>query len=75
VRFSSLTNTQGTPREACFTAFVGLDRGDAKHDFCRQPNVSDVHEFGTFAHQPDAIDAWAHALHQRFGGRIAIAWS
>jgi hypothetical protein len=29
--------------------------------------TSGVREFGTFSHQPDAIDAWAHALHQRFG--------
>jgi transposase len=56
-----------------FTAFVGLDWADAKHDFCLQPGDIGEREFGAFAHQPDAIDAWARALHQRFGGRIAIA--
>jgi transposase len=45
----------------------------AKHDFCLQPAGCDAREFGTVAHQPDAIEAWAYALHQRFGGRIAIA--
>lgn len=62
-----------THRDEDFTAFIGLDWADAKHDFCLQPADSEVCEFGTFAHQPDAIDAWVRGLHQRFGGRIAIA--
>jgi len=62
-----------THRDDDFTVFVGLDWSDAKHDVCLQSADSDAYEFGTFAHQPDAIDAWARALHQRFGGRIAIA--
>ena len=62
-----------TQSDAGFTAFIGLDWADAKHDFCLQPADSDEREFGTFAHQPEAIDAWARGLHQRFGGRIAIA--
>jgi len=41
------------------------------HAFCLQPHDGEAREFGTFAHQPDAIDAWARALRQRFGGRIA----
>jgi transposase len=63
----------GMPSDAGFTAFIGLDWADAKHDVCLQPAGSDMREFGTVAHQPDAIEAWARALHQRFGGRIAIA--
>jgi transposase len=62
-----------THRDDDFTAFIGLDWADAKHDVCLQPAGSDAYEFGTVAHQPDAIDAWVRALHQRFGGRIAIA--
>jgi transposase len=62
-----------THRDDDFTAFIGLDWADAKHDVCLQPAGSDAYEFGTFAHQPDAIDAWVRALHHRFGGRIAIA--
>ena len=62
-----------THRDDDFTAFIGLDWADAKHDVCLQPAGSDAYEFGTFAHQPDAIDAWARGLHHRFGGRIAIA--
>jgi transposase len=63
----------GMPSDAGFTAFIGLDWADAKHDVCLQSAGSDLREFGTVAHQPDAIDTWVHALHQRFGGRIAIA--
>jgi transposase len=62
-----------THRNDDFTAFIGLDWADAKHDFCLQVDDREEREFGTFAHRPDAIDAWAHALHRRFGGRIAIA--
>ena len=62
-----------TYRDDDFTAFIGLDWADAKHDFCLQPHGSEAREFGMFAHQPEAIEAWARALHQRFGGRIAIA--
>jgi hypothetical protein len=62
-----------THRDDDFTVFVGLDWADAKHDVCLQSADSDAYEFGTFDHQPEAIDAWARALHQRFGGRIAIA--
>ena len=46
-----------THRDDDFTAFIGLDWADAKHDVCLQPAGSDAYEFGTFAHQPDAIDA------------------
>ncbi len=62
-----------THPEEDFTAFVGLDWADAKHDYCLQPGDGEAREFGTLAHQPEAIEAWARALHRRFGGRIAIA--
>ncbi|WP_445144985.1 hypothetical protein [Dyella sp. Tek66A03] len=62
-----------THRDDDLTAFIGLDWADAKHDFCLQPVGGEAREFGTIAHRPDAIDAWARALHQRFDGRITIA--
>ena len=58
---------------AKYTAFVGLDWADAKHDICLQAADCDQREFDCFAHQTQRIDAWANALHQRFGGRIAVA--
>ena len=56
-----------------FTAYVGIDWADTKHDVCLQALGSDRREFGCIAHQVSCIDAWAKSLHQRFGGPIAVA--
>jgi transposase len=56
-----------------FTAFVGIDWADAKHDVCVQAAHSEEREFGSFAHQVDRIEHWALALYHRFGGPIAVA--
>jgi transposase len=58
--------------EGGFAAFIAIDWSDKKHDFCLQAAGSQVREFGTFLHDVGGIDEWAHALHQRFGGRIAV---
>jgi transposase len=60
------------PAEQSFTALVGIDWSDKKHDFCLQGVGSQKREFGVVAHRPEAIDQWARALHQRFGGPIAV---
>ena len=62
-----------TPACPMFTAQIGLDWADAKHDFCLQPGGGGRREFGRFSHQPDQIDAWAQGLKARFGGTIAVA--
>lgn len=56
-----------------FTAYVGIDWADAKHDVCFQAAGCDQREFTRFSHQVDSIEAWAHSMYQRFGGRIAVA--
>ena len=56
-----------------FTAYVGIDWSDAKHDICVQAAGSEEREFDRIAHTPEAIEVWARALHQRFGGPIAVA--
>jgi AMP-binding enzyme/Transposase len=58
---------------AKYTAFVGLDWADAKHDICLQAAGRDRREFDCFAHRTERIEEWALALQQRFGGRIAVA--
>ncbi|MGH8112416.1 MAG: IS110 family transposase [Rhodanobacteraceae bacterium] len=60
---------------ATFTAHVGLDWADAKHDFCLQPGGGgkEQREFGSFLHRPDQIDAWVQGLQARFGGTISVA--
>ena len=62
-----------TPTGTTFSAHVGLDWADAKHDFCLQPDDAGEREFGRFVHKPDQIDAWARGLKERFGGTIAVA--
>jgi transposase len=61
------------PSNVEFTAFVGLDWADAKHDICVQAAGCEAREFDRFAHRTERIDEWARSMQQRFGGRIAIA--
>ena len=56
-----------------FTAFVGIDWADTKHDVCLQAAGNEQREFDCIAHQVARIDDWAKSLQQRFGGPIAIA--
>ena len=55
-----------------FTAYIGIDWADTKHDACLQAAGSEQREFTSFSHQVDRIEAWAHSMHQRFGGPIAV---
>jgi hypothetical protein len=52
-----------------FAAFVGIDWADAKHDICLQAVGSATRECRQLDHKPEAIDAWARALQERFAGR------
>ena len=52
-----------------FAALVGIDWSDTKHDICLQAGHSEEREFAVLAHHPAAIEAWAGALRQRFGGQ------
>lgn len=56
-----------------FTAVVGLDWGDKKHDICVQPSGQTRREFGVVIHDVQEIDQWVRGLHDRFGGTIAVA--
>jgi hypothetical protein len=56
-----------------FTAFIGIDWADTKHDYCLQPANSGQRELGQFPHTVNGIDEWASSMHQRFGGTIAVA--
>ena len=52
-----------------FAAFVGLDWADATHDVCLHVTGTARREFLSFAHRPEAIDAWVQTLRTRFSGR------
>jgi transposase len=57
-----------------FAALIGIDWADRKHDFCLQVPGVDGLERGVLAHQPAAIEDWARALRERFGGApVAVA--
>lgn len=56
-----------------FTAYVGIDWADSKHDICVQAAGYQQREFDCISHQVDQIEEWAQSLHKRFGGIIAVA--
>src|ERR1700738_2946409 len=56
-----------------FTAYVGIDWADTKHDICLQAAGDIRREFDCIPHQVARIDEWAKSLQQRFGGPIAVA--
>jgi hypothetical protein len=62
-----------TPSNKPFTAFIGIDWADTKHDVCIQTAGDERREFACISHKVDEIEAWAQSLYRRFGGPIAIA--
>src|SRR5712671_2562913 len=56
-----------------FTAYVGIDWADTKHDICLQAAGDIRREFDCIPHQVARIDEWAKTLQRRFGGPIAVA--
>ena len=56
-----------------YTAFIGIDWADTKHDICLQAADGEQREFDSFPHQVDRIEQWAKLIHERFGGQIAVA--
>jgi transposase len=56
-----------------YTAHIGIDWANSKHDFCIQAAASEQREFGQIPHQVEAIEEWALSLYKRFGGKIAVA--
>lgn len=58
---------------AQFTAIIGIDWADKKHDICIQATATEQREFEQIAHCVEDIEAWARSVQQRFGGPIAVA--
>lgn len=55
-------------------ATVAVDWGDRKHAWALQAADSDELERGELENTPEAVEAWAASLAQRFGGRlVAVA--
>jgi transposase len=62
-----------TTSNKSFTAFIGIDWADAKHDVCIQVAGEEQREFCCIEHNVEAIDVWAQGLYRRFGGPMAVA--
>ncbi|ANJ56855.1 IS110 family transposase [Pseudomonas silesiensis] len=56
-----------------FTAYVGIDWADIKHDVCLQVAGETRRHFSVIDHTPQSIDRWAKSLFERYGAPIAIA--
>ncbi len=56
-----------------FTAFIGIDWADTKHDICVHSPESGEREFDIIPHQVEKIDEWALSMRKRFGSPIAVA--
>ena len=56
-----------------FAALIGIDWADEKHDICLLASEANQSEPGIITNTPEAIQAWAQGLQQRFGSRpVAI---
>ena len=58
-----------------FTAFVGIDWADKKHDVCIQEANCDRREFAVIPHKVELINEWAQSLVQRLVRLLLWPWS
>ena len=56
-----------------FTAIIGMDWADKKHDVCVQATETKQRKTYQIQHKADKIDEWARSLYQRYGGPNAVA--
>ncbi|MCH8945284.1 MAG: IS110 family transposase [Proteobacteria bacterium] len=56
-----------------FTAIIGIDWADKKHDVCVQAAASGKRQSYPVVHKVDKLDAWARSLYRQYGGPIAVA--
>ena len=61
------------PELSHYTAIIGIDWADAKHDICIQATGSETRVFSQILHKVDKIDEWAWSIYQQHGGPIAVA--
>jgi len=56
-----------------FTAIIGIDWADKKHDVCVHVMETGKRELSQIPHQAEKIDEWARCLHRQHGGLMAVA--
>ncbi len=56
-----------------FTAIIGIDWADKKHDICVQETETGRRQARQVRHRAEELDEWARSLYRRYGGPIAVA--
>ena len=56
-----------------YTAVIGIDWADKKHDICVQDMATGKRRASQVRHRAEDLDEWARSLHRRLGGPIAVA--
>ena len=56
-----------------FTAIIGIDWADKKHDICVQDMATGRRHASQVRHRAEELDEWARSLHRRYGGPMAVA--
>ena len=56
-----------------FTAIIGIDWADKKHDVCVQAAASGGRQIYQVPHKAEKLDEWARSLYRHYGGPIAVA--
>jgi len=57
-----------------FSALIGLDWADQKHDICEQAVGSTDNSYSVISSQPEALHEWALSLHSRYPDKpVALA--
>ena len=56
-----------------FTAIIGIDWADKKHDVCVQDMATGRRRTRQVRHRAEELDEWARSLYRRYGGPIAVA--
>lgn len=58
---------------AKFSAFIGLDWANQKHDVCVQVGANGKRRFEVIKNTPEFLECWLNELHSEVGGNIAVA--
>ena len=56
-----------------YTALIGIDWADKKHDVCIHVTATGKQELLQIPHQSEKIDEWARSLYRQYGGPMAVA--
>ncbi|MBN4063674.1 IS110 family transposase [Cardiobacterium sp. AH-315-I02] len=57
-----------------FSALIGIDWADKKHDICEMPITTNDYQFSVISSKPQALHDWALSLKQRYCGKpVAVA--